>query len=330
MASPQLFDATRYRDDLSLETKVEETTDASGTLRKIRTTTLTTPRGILRQRFETVGELTETGTEFYVSDQQDLAVYIAWIRQAAQTILDNRDRVKADLVESIQSGMASRGQTGLMTMHIFTPMVEVAGFYFSQADGILFIIDHPKLLHELCELQLQTTKLWIEAGIEADIDAFSYAIHGLEILSPQIFDDFIVPYTRQINQWIRQAGLLSWHHCCGMMDGLIKMGYFDQMRPDVVESFSEPPEGDVTDLRVAREQLGGIMASRGAINSGHIRSQSPEQLRTRTRYVLESMQGFRHMIGATDALLPGTTLTNLQAISDTVKEAGRQFPWENQ
>ena len=212
-------------------------------------------------------------------------------------------------------------------MWLFTPMVELVNLYFSQTDGILFILDQSKLLHELCELQLETTKLWIEAGAEAEVDVFGYAINGLEIYSPRIFEEFLVPYTRQMNQHIRCTGSWSWHHCCGRLARLIEWGYLEQMQPDIVESFSEPPEGDVTDLRAARERLAWISASRGALNVGHIHSQSPEELRVRTRHVLESMRGYRHMIGGSDQLLHHTPLENLQAITDTVREAGRLFPW---
>ncbi len=330
VASPQLFQAVKYRDDLIMETEAEERTDTSGVRRQIRTNTLSTPHGVLADCWEAVGDESSTRTQCYVSGEADVAVYAAWVQEAAQTILDNRDQVKADVVKSVQSAIAASGDSGVVMMWLFTPMVELINLYFSQTDGILWIVDQPRLLHELCELQLETTRLWIEAGDEADVDVYGYAINGLEIYSPKIFEEFLVPYTRQINQDIRRTGRLSWYHCCGKMARLVEMGYFDQMEPDIVESFSEPPEGDVTHLRDTRERLSWIRASRGGVNSGHIHSQSPEQLRTRTRHVLESMRGFRHMIGATDDLLHHTPLVNLLAITDAVRESGRLFPWGEQ
>ena len=97
------------------------------------------------------------------------------------------------------------------------------------------------------------------------------------------------------------------------------------MEHGIVESFSEPPEGDISNLREAREKLSGISATRGGINVGRMRFESPGAIRERTHGVLREMEGFRHMVGGTDDLLHDTPVECIQAIVEAVKESGRQF-----
>ena len=321
VSSPMMSLGVRYSDALSASS--DETIDADGDT--VMTNTFHTPEGDLCDvRKRAPGKPLEIMRN-YVMGAGDVPAYRSLILEAGRALLARREQVIEDVAAGARKMIAETGDEGPVMMWIFMPMVELTcSAYFKQEEGVLFIHDQPELLGEMMDLHLQTTMMWIEAGVAAGVDIFGYSVNGYEIYSPSIYRDHIVPQARKINARIREVGKLSWWHCCGKFQNIVDKGLWAQMHPDVMESYSPPPCGDITDVRRVREAT-DVLASRGAMPVDTLWRCTPEEIKARTREIIEAMRGKRHMLGGTDQLLPGTPRRSLEAMRDAVVEAGMAF-----
>jgi len=321
VSSPGIAAGVNYTEELSHVTE-EETLPEGGVRNKYR---YETPGGTLTAvREKTFNEPLKI-VKSYVEGSDDVPALKSLVLTSARAILDNRDKVKADIVEQTRKGMEAGRDEGPMMMWLFMPMVELTcSQFFKQEEGIFFIYDHTELLEEMMDLHTEATLLWIEAGVEAGVDIFGYSINGYEIYSPDLFRRYIVPQARTINARIREAGKLSWWHCCGRYQKMVDDGIWEGVAPDIMESYSPPPAGDITDLRRIRTAT-DVLASRGAMYVDYLWRLGPSEIKAKTREIIEAMKGFRHMIGGTDDMLPGTPKNSLIAMRDAVAEAGLSF-----
>lgn len=318
---PGIAGGVDYCDELSLSTREERRSDGA----TITTRCYTTPAGTLSEVREKRPGQPSGILRNFVADADAVPAFESLIRTSARAFLDNRQQVLDDLVRETRANIEATADEGPAMMWIFIPMVEITcSQFFRQEEGIYFIFEHRALLEEMMELHMQATMLWIEAGVKAGVDIFGYSINGYEIYSPTLYREMLVPQARKINERIRSEGKLSWWHCCGRFRQIVDDGLWDQINPDVMESYSPPPAGDVTDLRRTRRAT-DVLASRGAMYVDYLWSRSPDEIKRFTRDIIEAMRGKRHMLGGTDELLPGTPRASLVAMRDAIAEAGMAF-----
>ena len=322
VSSPTLLTAADHSKTITKSEEIGEDPDG----RRWTETTIKGDFGGMNCRMEEPPGLSATWTKHFVETPDEIETWVRFVREGTAEILSDRDRYRRIIADECRRGMAEAGERGPVMLWIFSPVVELTcSLYFSQALGVMFILDEPKLLRELAELQIETTKLWIEAGVKAGVDCYGFAINGLEIYSPAIYEEFHVPLTQPITEMVRRTGKLSWLHCCGKLTRLVEDGVYERIGPDVLESLSAPPEGDVTEMARVRSRLGGGMTTRGGINVGWIHDDAPEDLRRRVGAVIDGCAGFRHMLGGTDQLLYGTPVENIRVLADVVHERKRVF-----
>ena len=321
--SPGIAMGAQYADDISCETKEEPLPD--GGKRTIQT--YVTPAGTMSDVREKTFDEPMAIKRNYVMGAADVPAYKALILSSGKAIQDNREKIKARIVQETKDNMARVIDEGPIMMWLFIPMVELTcSQFFKQEEGIAFIFEHRELLDEMMELHLDATLLWIEAGIEAGVDIFGYSINGYEIYSPTLYSEMIVPQAQKINAAIRDGGKLSWWHCCGRYQRMVDQGIWAGISPDIMESYSPPPAGDITDLRRIRTAT-TVLASRGAMYVDYLWRLKPPEIKQETRKIIDSMRGMRHMIGGTDDMLPGTPRESLEAMRDAVAESGMAFEW---
>ena len=324
LGGPSLLDVAEFCPDVQLD--VERTPLADGTIRQVRR--LHTPAGVLSDlREHPPGYGLEGIKEFFVKSEDDLPALACWVQSAARAVVED-PRVREKFVAQ---GMAKRAQWSpdILTMFgVWTPVFALTCTKYMGPDmAVYFITDHTSLFEELMETYWETIRVFFQVGTLLGADVFKTAINGLEWYSPTLYRRYMVPQARQLFSWVRAAGKLSWLHTCGRMNKLIFDGTYDrdQMGVDVLESFSNSPLGDVEDLKAARARLGDGMTTRGGINIGAIYAGAPDEVRARTREVMEATQGYRHMVGDTDTQFPGTPRDNILALIESVCASGRAF-----
>jgi hypothetical protein len=135
----------------------------------------------------------------------------------------------------------------------------------------------------------------------------------------------MIPQARRINDIIAGQRKLSWLHTCGKMKRIAEMGTYRKMKIDVLESLSLPPTGDIDDLAETRGQIGPDIVTRGGINCELLYGKDLLQLRKCVEYILNSVEGFKHIIGDTNPSYPTYPWENIQTVIDVVRERGRLF-----
>ena len=318
--SPSTFEAIPFCDDLSLDHHDETLPDGT----KRRTSHLKTPAGTLREVYDEPPGLPGHKREFFVKGEEDLPVLESYIRLAVETVLTNpavREAHLAGLKERIRTW----SDAFPTVTHVFCPTVEfMCAHYMDQATAIYTVYDRQDLLEELYDLHWKLTEVFLECARQADVDIYNYAINGLEWLSLDLYERYLIPQARRINDYAHSLGKLSWLHTCGKKKKLIEQKAYERMHVDVLETMTSPPTGDLDDFRAARIALGERITTQGGINF-ELFFGDLEPLRRRTHEVLDGAAGFRHIIGDTDAGPPARSKEILQVVVDAVRERGSLF-----
>ncbi|MHB9124589.1 MAG: uroporphyrinogen decarboxylase family protein [Armatimonadota bacterium] len=194
-----------------------------------------------------------------------------------------------------------------------------------QATAIYLLYDHSDALEELMDYHWKMTQVWQQLGVDNTLDSYTYAINGLEWLSPDLYERYMIPQARRINEFAAAHGKLSWIHTCGKLKNIAAKGAYQQMKVNVLESLSSPPTGDIDDLAETRKEIGSDIATRGGINVEYFYGEDREALLRQAEYVLDSTAGYRHMLGDTNPSYPAYPWENIQAVIDLVRSRGRLF-----
>lgn len=117
-----------------------------------------------------------------------------------------------------------------------------------------------------------------------------FAVCAHEMLLPPwmghaLFDEFVFPYDKRVNDEIHRGGGKLRAHCHGnCMDFLEKMA---DMGIDAIEPLEHPPGGDV-DLAEAKRRVGGRMMLCGNIASERFLFMTPAEVRTQVRDAIQT------------------------------------------
>ena len=315
------FDVCEFIDEINITTRVE--TNSSGAMQKY--TTVVTPEGEMSEVFLTPPDSPACWTEHFVKDEQNLAALAYLIEKAAQAAVEN-ESVRQNVTEKF------RAEAAKWPSHV--PLYVVAGvpafaltcnLYTDPATAFYLLADHRDVMERLFDAQARSNAVWVQCGADAGADYVLGAINGLELYSPQIYERYFIPQACALHELAHARGMRGWVHTCGRMNRLIQMGTYDRMAVDILESLSHPPLGDVADLREARARLGANIVTRGAVNVSLFYSENLEEVRERTREVLENTRGYRHMIGDTNDSYPPYPRENILAVVDEVRKSGRML-----
>lgn len=318
---PLPFEAIEFMDDIQMKKNRGILSD--GTVQDM--TVITTPEGVLKQVYETPSNAPGYHRKYLVKGNEDIPAFSYLIRKTTEAIVSNpdiREKVRKDCA-AVKAQV--KGQFPVM-LWPFIPAVELTScFYLSQENAIFFLYDNQEIMEELMDCHWQATKAWLEMGDELGVDIYGYAINGYEWLSPDLYERYMVPQARRLNDAVEAQGRLSWLHTCGRKKEIAAAGFYQQMNVDVLESLSMPPTGDIDDMRETRRQIGKDIVTRGGINCELLYSDDLKTLRERTEYVLESVRGFKHMMGDTNPSYPSYSWENIQTVIDVVRDSGRLF-----
>lgn len=319
---PMLFEAIDFIDDIKLEKK-RETVDG-GTISE--TTVITTPDGVLKQVYETPVDVPGYHREHLIKGKESLSAFSYLIHKTTEAIVNNpaiRAKIKQDC-ESIKAQV--KGELPTM-LWLFIPAVELMSCYFIDQESAIFLMyDYQEQMGELMECHWRMTEVWLEMGKELGVDIYGYAINGYEWLNPDLYERFMVPQARRLNDAIEAQGALSWIHTCGKIKKIAEAGFYQQMNVDILESFAMLPTGDIDDLSQTRQYVGHEIVSRGGIDCDLLYlPNNQKNVRERTEYILESVKGFKHIIGDVNPPCPGYPWENIQTVIDVVRESGRLF-----
>ena len=143
-----------------------------------------------------------------------------------------------------------------------------------------WFLTEPEIMHRFLERANGQVAEIIEAMGRAGIGPyFTVTAHEMLIppwMGPRMFEEFVFPYDRMVNDTIHRIGGRLRIHCHGNCMAYLER--FSEMGVDAIEPLERPPFGDV-DLREAKRLVGDRMFLSGNIPSQNFLFMSREQVR---------------------------------------------------
>ncbi len=191
--------------------------------------------------------------------------------------------------------------------------------YTDKETGLMMLHDQPELLEELMECLWQIEEVFLGAAAKCGVDIYRVAVNGFEWLSPSLYEKYMIPQVRRVAGFAADRGALSWVHTCGKLKDIARSGTYDRMGVDVVESLSTPPTGDIDNVAETRRDIGGRIVTRGGINVELFYREDTSDLRDQVAYVLDSVAGYKHIIGDTNPPHPPYPWRSIEALVDAAE-----------
>jgi len=199
------------------------------------------------------------------------------------------------------------------------PHVTWLAYQISQQNMVLHAIDYPGAFKRSMEAICKTSFFVFDIAMQEGIDFMSESSYGLEMISPEQFENQDLHYTRILADWTHERGGLFWYHNCGKTRDLIRSGQFDHLGADVIETIAPPPEGD-NDLAESRRHLNSTICSKGNLSLGLLRDGTVEEVVQATKQMVQAVQGYTHIHSTADAVFAETPAENFVAFLRTARE----------
>jgi hypothetical protein len=189
----------------------------------------------------------------------------------------------------------------------------------SREDLFYHLADFPDLFRSALEAQFRNQLQRLELLRAMGFDFLFYCVDGTEWISPAYFEEFVAPYTEtMLARWRELGGFVVWHSC-GHVARFIERGYYNRFLPEIFETMSEPPYGNLPSLRWGRERLDPRIATKGNIDLQLLHDGPEAAIRAEVRRVKAETAGFRHIVGASDDILHGTPREYMLAFVDEAR-----------
>lgn len=184
-------------------------------------------------------------------------------------------------------------------------------------DMPIFFIDWKDRYLESIEKMHEANMALLEAMSDIGVELYGTGSAGVELLSPGIFRDGIVPYQREFNDLAHRLGRYVNYHICGYSRQLIEMKLIDAIRPTIFETCSAPPCGNNDDLSTAVRNIDEGIITKGNFELELLRNGTVEEIFEAVKKIKEATSGRRHIVGQGDAtILAGTPDENIRAFLD--------------
>ncbi|MBN1490836.1 MAG: hypothetical protein JXA69_13040 [Phycisphaerae bacterium] len=189
----------------------------------------------------------------------------------------------------------------------------------SVPDLVLHAMTDPQRYRRVCDRIRNVNIELVRAVLASGADFIFLGGPGAEMMSPDLYEAFIVPDSHIISQAVHDAGGLIYSHICSPIEPFLSKGYFGEMGIDLFETLSGPPVGNVADLGAARLQLPAAMCTRGNVGLDVLLHGTLDDVEQATQAVLDATAGTKHMVAASDYLFYDIPLENVQAMVRTVR-----------
>jgi hypothetical protein len=201
------------------------------------------------------------------------------------------------------------------------PLVSL--FRVREPQELIFdLTDEPQGMTDLLDLLHQSALegyRLIAAGPGLAVET-GMAFMTTQLISPRLFEQFVLPYLAEYAQVLHQAGKILICHMCGHIRHLLPM--MDEAGIDGVDSLSNPPIGD-TELETYWQILGDQAILQAGLDVNVLQQGSIEQVRLHVRDVLSRCHGRHLILRSADEVPHGTPAENLMAVADEVQSFGR-------
>ena len=266
-----------------------------------------TPLGDLTTVAESLA--TSHTSKAWIETEEDLR-RMAWV---ARQLADYDEEAPVEQGHALRRAVGNRGMLGTW----FGPPI---GLNLNRDMMFYHMNDWPEAFAELHEATRALALRQVETLARAGFDYLFYCVDATEWISPDFFRRWILEDTRAIfARWRELGGFVLWHSC-GRVARFVELGFYDELAPEVLETLSEPPVGNLPGLRWARERIDRRIVTKGNIDLGIVLQGTEADVRREVRRVLAETAGYRHVVGLSDDILKDTPIGNACALVDEARK----------
>lgn len=257
--------------------------------------------------------------EYYVKDEDDLDVLEYYLDR----LLEVQDFSK--ITEGVRRSRDIIGEDEAMDIQWAMQPYELLCFPNTADTAILATVCEDRF-RALMDKILRLEEKLIQAVAEGGSDFVFLGGPGSEMISPKYYENFLVPYSRQVTAMAHRAGLLVYTHICSPIEPMLSMGYYNQMGIDLFETLSEAPVGNVRSIGDAFSKLSPEICTRGNIGLDALMFETPEQIYDRSIRILETAKrmGRKHILAASDYMFYQCKEENVHAMCRAVRDFNGQ------
>jgi uroporphyrinogen-III decarboxylase len=154
---------------------------------------------------------------------------------------------------------------------------------------ILAAMDDPDWAHEFLRILRDKKLSWVRKleGVRIDLFELGGGDASDTVISPALFERFVLPYDKPIVDALHELGLRCVYHTCGGMMGLLDL--ILATGADGSETLTPRAMGGNADLRAIKKELGATMFLQGGFDQQHgFAGCSPEHTRRLVRECFEA------------------------------------------
>ena len=190
----------------------------------------------------------------------------------------------------------------------------LAGRLFDMTELMMECYDSPDEVNILLEKATDFLIEYVKAFKEAGADGVAMAEPAAGLLSPDLADEFSMPYVKKIFDSVNSDDFVVLYHNCGasvgdMMDSVAKLG------ADIVHL------GNAVDIEKALSELPEDIVVMGNVDPVKLRDSSPEDIRSEVTRVFEACGKYPNFMISTGCDVPAAAKwENIDAYFERVAE----------
>jgi hypothetical protein len=191
----------------------------------------------------------------------------------------------------------------------------------STLDTVMLVMDDTDEFFKLMDKCAAISKKIIDA-LAPYTDFVCLGGPGAEMVSPDIYERFMVPYGRMMTDYAHSKGLLVYSHVCSPIEPFLTMGYYNRLGIDLFETISMPPVGNVKSIEDAFSKTDPGICTRGNIGIDSLMHESAAEIKRQVSHIMEAAISMnrKHMVAASDYLVRDCKEENVKALCDAVRD----------
>jgi len=184
-----------------------------------------------------------------------------------------------------------------------------AAVLFGVENLIMETFYDPEWVNAFLKILQHRKEVYIDsmAGARFDVIEHGGGDASSTVISPQILEEFVIPYDAPLTEQAQKVGQrVVYHTCGGMMAFLEKLA---EMKPDAMETFTPAGMGGDTILKDAKKRIGDKVCMIGGFDQFHFfKDCTPEQTRQEVRRCFEEAgEGGGYILSPSDHFFDAET-----------------------
>jgi len=212
---------------------------------------------------------------------------------------------------------------GRLSVHgeVFSPFTQLMEL-FGYEQALMYLLDEPERCRAILAAYTEGTVDLAERQARRGVDAvlISSAFAGGGFISPRQYEQFVLPYEREVVGRLHEAGVPVYTHTCGDIGDRLEL--MAGTRTDGIDTLDPPPLGSI-DLEDAKRRVGDSVFFKGNIDAVNtlLRKSRDEVRRDALERLRIGSRGGGYILSSACSVAPRVPPENLGVLV----EASRQF-----